>query len=288
MTTTNATPAAMFRSIEAWNPTMIIDEADTFVSRSEDMRCIINSGHYKSKAFVLRCDGDENKPARFSTWCAKAIAGIGSVPETIMDRSVVVFMKRKTVDQIVADIRHKDEAMFEKLCQKIKRWTTDNANDFQGKKPAPVEGINDRANDNWEPLLAIAELAGENWIAKAREAALSMSGSDEETPSVGEILLTDIIAAFNHRELDRISPVDLIASICADEEQPWSTWSRGKPMTPHELAKLLKPFKLKSREVRFTGNRTTKGFYKADFEDALQRYTIEISATTATAATEGG
>ena len=75
--TSNTTPAAIFRLIEECQPTLIIDEADTFIAgKSSEMVGIINSGHAKSRAYVIRCDGEDNKPKRFSTWAPMVFASI--------------------------------------------------------------------------------------------------------------------------------------------------------------------------------------------------------------------
>lgn len=55
----NVTPATVFRAIARWHPTMLIDEMDTFLSDKSDLRGVLNSGHTKSQAFVLRCVGDD-------------------------------------------------------------------------------------------------------------------------------------------------------------------------------------------------------------------------------------
>src|SRR5260221_610896 len=52
--TSNITPAALFRVVEAVQPTLLIDEADSFAAENEELRGVINSGHTRSGAFVIR------------------------------------------------------------------------------------------------------------------------------------------------------------------------------------------------------------------------------------------
>lgn len=78
----NISPAATFRIIEARTPTLLIDEADAFFKENEELRGIINSGHTRTSAYVIRTVGDNFEVKQFSTWGAKAIAGIGRLPET--------------------------------------------------------------------------------------------------------------------------------------------------------------------------------------------------------------
>ena len=91
----NISPSALFRSIEKWKPTLILDETDTFLKENEDLRGLINSGHTQNTAFVIRCTGDNHEPTQFNTFGAKLLAGIGNLPETIMDRAVVLRLRRK-------------------------------------------------------------------------------------------------------------------------------------------------------------------------------------------------
>ncbi len=284
LTASNITPAAVFRAVEEWKPTLIIDEADSFLSRSEDLRGMINSGHYKNTAYVIRCTGEDNIPTRFMTWCAKVIAGIGDLPETIADRSIIIEMKRKLVNQKVDSIRRADELVFKGLNEKLARWSNDNKGGFKGARPNEVQTINDRANDNWEHLLVIASLAGGQWPDHALRAAEYISGSEAEEPSIGEQLLGDILTVFKQSGKDRLTTKELIIALCDEEESPWATICYGKNITPFMLSQKLKPFNITSKDFRFSAV-IRKGFSQSDFEDAIKRYIPEPDHNDATAAT---
>jgi len=58
--TSNITPAALFRSIDKWMPTLLVDEADSFLKDNEELRGILNSGHTRSGAYVIRTVGEEH------------------------------------------------------------------------------------------------------------------------------------------------------------------------------------------------------------------------------------
>jgi 5S rRNA maturation endonuclease (ribonuclease M5) len=83
----NISAAALFRTIEKHSPTLIVDEADSFLGENEELRGLINSGHTRDTAFVIKTVGDDHEPKQFSTWGFKAIAGIGKRAATIEDRS---------------------------------------------------------------------------------------------------------------------------------------------------------------------------------------------------------
>jgi putative DNA primase/helicase len=95
ITASNISPAALFRSIDAWNPTLLIDEADAFMKDNEELRGLLNSGHTRDSAYVIRIVGEKFTPTKFNTWGAKALAGIGHVADTLMDRAVILELRRK-------------------------------------------------------------------------------------------------------------------------------------------------------------------------------------------------
>ncbi len=86
----NISAAALFRAVEAWQPTVLIDEADTFLAAREEILGLLNSGHTRGTAFVVRCVPDPEAGdyvARiFSTWALVAIAAIGTLPPPLLDR----------------------------------------------------------------------------------------------------------------------------------------------------------------------------------------------------------
>jgi putative DNA primase/helicase len=156
----NISPAAIYRAIEKWQPALLIDEADTFLKNNEEVAGVINSGHTKPSAFVIRCDGENNEPKQFSTWCPKVIAGIGSQRDTLEDRSIIFPLRRKLPHEQVERLRL-DREGFDDLKRKCARWAIDNFTKCKNSDPLPIQELEDRANDNWLPLLAIADLC--NW-----------------------------------------------------------------------------------------------------------------------------
>ena len=103
----NITAAPLFRAVEKWRPTLLIDEADTFLRDSDELRGIINSGHNRGAAFVIRSVGDDHEPRQFMTWAPKVIALIGKLPPTLASRAIHIEMRRlgpgETVEPVRAD-----------------------------------------------------------------------------------------------------------------------------------------------------------------------------------------
>ncbi len=118
--------------------------------------------------------------------------------------------------------------------------------------------LNDRAADNWRPLLAIADTAGGEWPKRAREAACVLSGEGHDSAE-NVNLLADIRDAFGDAEVMR--SVDLVAELANDPERPWVEWSHGKPLTQKQLGVLLKSFQIKSVTVSPRWRRPREGLH---------------------------
>ena len=262
----NITAPALFRYIEDVRPTLLIDEADSFVKDNEELRGILNSGHTKAAANVIR--NVDHKPRRFSTWAPKAIATIRTLAETLEDRAVVVRLQRKPPGATVERLGRRDNAEFAALRSQAARWAADNFDKLADPDPN-MPDLNDRAADNWRLLLAIADLAGGTWPEEARRAACLLSG-EEQDGDIGVELLRDIRSAFGDGDVIRSS--DLVAKLTADPERPWAEWKHGRPLTQKQLAGLLAPFHIISLTVHRPGQPDGKGYRRIDFEEAWAAY----------------
>lgn len=284
ITTSSISPAALYRTIDAWCPTLLIDEADAFMKDNEELRGILNSGHTRESAYVIRTVGDSFTPTRFNTWGAKALAGIGRVADTLMDRAIILELRRKLPHEEVARIRHAEPGLFDALRSKLSRFAEDYRDQVRQARPPLPQSLNDRAQDNWEPLLAIAMAAGNEWLQLGTTAALKLSGNESAAQTVGTELLTDIREIFGD-DRDRITTADLIRLLCADEEKPWATFNRGNAITPRQVAKRLREYGILSHTIRI-GIETAKGYTLDQFREAFSRYLSyppELSVTTSQA-----
>ena len=279
----NMSTAALFRLTEKYQPTLMIDEADTFVKDNKDMQGLINAGHTRSTAFAVRVEGDSHEPKIFSVYGAKLVAGIAlekHLPDSTMSRGLNINMRRKLAHESVARLRHADIEKFEVMSAKLARFALDYRDRVSQARPVLPEMLSDRAQDNWVPLLAIAECAGESWEKTAYHASLSISATEEPSLSLGAELLTDIREVFETKEVEKISSSDLINALIDDEERPWAAYNRGKPITPRQVATLLKGYGIRSKTVRMTFNQTPKGYVVSEFQDAFKRY-LEPNGTAA-------
>ncbi len=271
LTASNSSPAALFRSIDAWKPTLLVDEADAFMRDNEELRGLLNCGHTRDSAYIIRTVGETFTPTRFNVWGAKALAGIGHLADTLMDRAVTLELRRKLPHEVVDRLRYAEPGLFDDLAAKLARFSEDQRDEVRRARPALPVTLHDRAQDNWEPLLAIADVAGGTWPDLARKAALKLSGVDSPTMSTGTELLADIQEVFEHKRTNKISTADLIEALCDDDEKVWATYNRGKPVSPRQIAKRLADFGIKSKNVRI-GYGQAKGFEIEQFQEAFSRY----------------
>ncbi len=270
----NITPAAMYRTIEKYKPTLLVDEADTFVKLNPDLRGILNASHYRATASVIRTITDEHEPAAFSTWCPKAIALIGNLPPTLNDRSILISMVRKKKSQIVERFSlGNDYQDLEDLRQKCLRWATDNMEHLKKADPDMPNELGDRTSDNWRPLLAIADMVGGKWPRWARLAALALNNVEEQPANVE--LLADIKAIFGQTE--STTSADLVAELNRLAERPWPGFNAGKGITQNNLGRMVKGFGIKSKNIR-VGDQILKGYEAKQFHVAFDAYLGETEA----------
>jgi len=267
----NITVAALYRTVEQFNPTLIVDEADTFLLTNLALRGIINSGHTRATAFVIRTAGRE--PRLFSTWGARMIAMIGRLPATLEDRAIVLPMRRRAPGETVDRIRRTDlRRQLEPLRRRAVRWVADHLAVLRVADPPMPEELDDRQADNWRPLLAIADAAGGLWANLARRAARTLSGCVVEADRAAPVqLLADLRDLFATGAADKLATAAILRYLAALDDRPWADYAQGEPLTPRQLATLLDGFHIKARQIR-QGSATRKGYVRADFTDAFRRY----------------
>ena len=284
----NVTASVLFRTIERFEPTLLIDEADSFVLANEELRGVLNSGHRRGTAFVLRSVGDDHEPKRFSTWCPKAIAAIGKLPDTIEDRSIRISMKRKGRGEKVQRMRYRNlEAEAADLKRQATRWAADHMEALRLADPPAPEALNDRAADCWRPLLAIADRAGGAWPERARQSALQLSGSTVDD-SIGVQLLSDIQDIFVQSATDKVASETIVEELAKLEGRPWGEWGKSqKPMSKNQLARVLHRYEIQTKKVRL-GSKTAQGYDLEQFSDAFSRYLTLQTGTPEQPTTDAG
>lgn len=267
-------PSVLFRMIEGHAPTLFVDEIETVLRENEELRGLFNAGHTRDSAFVWRNvpvdDGFD--PMRFNVFGFKALAGINAInlADTVTSRSIVFEMRRKKKSENVERLRDAEPGLFAELRSKLARCATDYADAVKHAKPELPDTLGDREQDNLEPLMQIAEVAGGLWPLAATAAASRMFG-EREGDDIADELLSDVREIFETKHVDRISSPDLLYSLTADEDKSWQTYNRGKPLTPRQLSRKLAAYGIKAKNIR-VGAKVTKGFELIQFFEVFERY----------------
>ncbi|QFQ99743.1 DUF3631 domain-containing protein [Streptomyces phaeolivaceus] len=305
-TTVNASANALFRLVSAdeGTPTLLFDEIDTVfgpkAGGNEEVRGFLNSG-YRRGAKSLRCvgDGSDQKAGFFPSFCAVAMAGLGTLPDTILTRSVIIRMRKKAPNEKCEPYRRRvHEKQGHVLRDRLADWTATIHDQISEAWPEMPEGVTDRPADVWEPLLAVADAAGGHWPARARAACTELikSASSNDEASLGVRLLTDLRDKV-FCGVDKMPTAAILEVLLSLDDAPWADMSEDgqaiKPLTARRLSKLLSQYvrpdntPIKPKGIR-VGSTTPKGYYAEDLTDAWNRYCRpdpQKSATSATPAT---
>jgi hypothetical protein len=281
LSSANATSAVLYRTIDD-NPstTLFLDEVDAWLTgrygseSAEAMRGILNAGFERGgQASRMEGQGAAMQVRHYSVFCPKMLAGIGRLPATVMDRSIPVRMKRKHRGEPVSRFHRRTvREQAEALRPRLASWAARRVGSMANAKPYLPEYLDDRAQDIWEPLLAIADAAGGTWPTRARAAAKALSaGRDAEDDAEPEMLLADLFVLFND-EGSRVPSSVLCDRLNSLEERPWGAKRRGEGLDPRGLARLLKGFDIVPGSVKLADGSTPKGYKRESFLDAWARH----------------
>jgi putative DNA primase/helicase len=290
---TNVKPAT-YRLIEAAKPTLLIDEGDSF-KWDDELHNLINTGHKKAGARIPRFINGKRK--LFSTWCPKVIAQITDEKKvmraTLLSRGIRIRLHKKLPEEETAHLTHDRLAHLKNLNRQAVRWSQDNMAPLRDRD---VEAIRARISqklrgnrlfDNWSPLLAIADLGGDECFDQACAAAIAieLGNAPDATQEMSVRSLADIRTVFDASGKTTLSSDEFINGICRIDENPWTDYrGRGKRITSTALAALLKPFEITSKTVTRGPDKGKKRWYRADFDDAWKRYLPSKNEKTASQA----
>lgn len=271
----NPSSAVLYRKVDRDTPTLLLDEMDNFpLDDRRDALSILNTG-YKRGATVDRCK-ENGELQSFAAYCPKAYAGLDvrSIVPALLSRSITIRMEKKIstekVDMWIAPLVEPGAIRLRGRCE---AWGDQHTEALTDHTPDLV-GLINRAAEVWWALLAIAEHAGDGWHARAKGAVaeLATGGDETDTASDPVLLLLDIRDAIGSEQT--IFTKDLLAKLNALDESPWGARRKGEGLDARGLARMLRPFQIKSRTVR-VGSETAKGYHVDQFEDAFARHLSE-------------
>ena len=276
------TPSALFRSIQANKPTLLIDEIDKFLNSSSELRGVFQDGH-KRGGSVPRCVPVPNGTftvEHFPTWAPRVIAGLNRLPAEITDRSIKIVLQMVTKEE-QKSIEDFDELevgsqQFD-LKRKIVRWVQDHFENLRNNwTPAIPDLPTPRARDNWRAFVSIADEAGGEWPERARLACVQLSEPELAERDDGLDMLRCIRSIFKDRHSDQIRTETLLEELVEMEDEKWAGYNDGQwPLKPGQLAEVLRPFNVKPKPLDFgdSSKRNQKrGYHRQWFEKAWGRY----------------
>ncbi|HTU56216.1 MAG TPA: DUF3631 domain-containing protein [Acetobacteraceae bacterium] len=284
METETVTQAFLFRVIELARPTVLLDEADTYLQDDDDLRGMVNAG-FKPGATAGRCVGEDQTPRLFSCHAPVALAAIGSLPGTIEDRAIRIMMKRRSRAERIWPIEDITRRIGGRLQAKAARWVRDHRAELQRARP-DMGILFNRPADRWRALYAVAEVAGEPWPRLAREAMQALAAaSDDEAESLGEKLLGDAKRIFegwptDPEELiggpiDELPTAAIVEKLLAMQDRPWAEMGRARrPMTTTRFTQMVSRFRITRHRLTdpMTGKGGAWGYRRTDFDEAWSRY----------------
>ena len=282
----NVSAAAIYRTIKDDCPTFVLDEAETYLATNEELRGVIDSGHEREFAYVIRTMQEGEGTIRFPTWCPKVLAMISLPKRTILSRSVHVRLVRKGAEVKLEKLKKKHREELENLRSKISRL----ANDIREKvRGFESDFLINRANDNWQPLRAIAHVAGQDLEREVEKAAMHMTSKDaQDSKSEGRYLLESLAEIVKtKREEQGVQPpenlflrsLDLVNMLNSDLAAPWK--DNNKELSAHRLGKILSGYEVKADQKRVeksdqkrAGDSKTasRGYWANDIEKAVEKW----------------
>lgn len=271
LSSSNLTPATLIRLRQITELTLVIDEADTFIKNAEgDIKGILNSGHNRSTATAIRCTGDAVTPTVFDVWYPIVLASIGALHDTLMDRSLVINLKRKRPTDITIPIPPTLADQMLPYQQQALAWFINNQHVLKANQVRPPYRGNDRAVDNWVPLFTLANQISEYWQRRCQAAYENMVHEDEmELPTR---LLHDIRLVWSRWTGDTIPSNELLDELLKDDTAPWGT----ERLQSSKVARMLAPYNIKPKDIRF-GCRVLRGYRREQFADAFDRYLPQLT-----------
>lgn len=257
----NLTAPVLFRLIEMRRPTVLIDEADTFLIGKSELVGLLNSGHSKGGDFWrAERSGDGYEPRKYSTWGPKAIAAIGRLPEPTTDRSIVIHLQRKPRGTLVVEFTEEEASAIEPVRRQVIRWVDDNSARLRSAEVSLPPELSNRSADNWRPLLAIADAASPRWSSLARVAAVTLTTNDDAVESTQGMLLADMRAYFEETGETHLPAIAFQKWLCSREDRPWASYhAYGRAISAKTIAELMGEYGIKTRKYRI-GDKTIRGY----------------------------
>jgi hypothetical protein len=266
--TVNAKASTVLDLINEERPTLLIGAARARGGHKADLLDLIEQGYLRTGTALRRVG---NETVRMRVFGAVAIAAIGRLPATLVERAILIRMKRCTPGERIEPFDPSAPEVGE-LRRKCVRWAADHRAALRSGQPAMPEGLDARQAEVWMPLLAIAGAAGGACVEASRAAAIALSaGVGEDGTALHVLLLGDIRDVFERLCAARLSSEGLVDELTKLEGRPWADTTYGRTFTKAGLAAMLKSFDVLPKTMRIEGS-PLRGYKLEWFGDAFERY----------------
>ncbi len=268
MAATNVHPAVLWRTIDqSARATLLLDEIDCVFGRNgsasayQQLRSILNAG-YRQGAKVRRCVGTD-AVKDFDVFAPVAMAGLGQLPETIASRAITINMKRRKAGQEIRPFRLRF-AKTQLTCAKmaLEEWALTCARELG--MIFPEMPVQDRKADIYEPLFAIAALAGGPWPERIKVACIELTKDGDDLESATDQLLRDLHGIFIIQDQSSMFTVDLL-----DALYDTGNWQEDQ-LDPRTLSRILSEYGISASTIR-QGERVSRGYKASEFAKVWKR-----------------
>lgn len=271
--TSNTSAPVLYHTISGGNLTVLVDELDSISDEQLGAICNILKGGFQSNgtAHLMTERNGEQVAIEFSTYCPKMIATItlDRLDKATRSRSIAIRMQRKSRSQKVEKFRRVDSTILQRKCM---RWAQDNVAAIRAVPPMDVdECATDRQEDVWEPFVAIGGVAGGDWEKRIRLAATQLAdgGPDGASETAAHQLLAALQSFFSEHG-SRADTKTIVATL--NQIGDFADFNYGRGLTPHFVARLLKPYGIEPRVYKMADGKTARGYSREDCEQAFATY----------------
>jgi len=235
----SSTPAALFRTIEKFTPTVFLDEAEVYKSedKTEIIACL-NAGYKRDGGVVERYQGDEQSGdvVTFRVFGFKAVAGTAKLKSTLESRSIIIRMNRNLREvRVKVDREWANRIRCQLLVYRFLSLASCSERSEESEDKKGVEGVckelepvkNSRVYELFEPLVKVSNNGKNNIIDYAL--SLYRDQIDEEQASVEAQVVNAIIESADMVEKGKIGLKTIAETFNRDlpENEKWHTRTVG-------------------------------------------------------------
>ncbi len=237
--------------------TVIFDDSSAIRCR-ELLNLLINS---RTRSDATKFIKKNNYINSFDTFGSKALVCDGDIPKSLMQNGITIHFGVQHISSRPLQITESDQNLLVNICYELE-YFAEHYDDLLVKAKSELpDYLSNSERENWEPLFEIAMIAGDTWVNKAVQAAQAMSSTLHQDTIISQQLLNDVYNVVKVRKSNKIRTKTLITCLSSFTDKPWATYDRGGKITSVQLAKLLKKFNIKSKNMRFKSS--TKGDHKS-------------------------